>query len=148
MLDILVYLFENYTEFSEYTEADGLTRALVECGFEAGEIASALDWLARLRSLPMPASAGCGARVFSASEYERFGPACLGFLMFLEQAGGIDAPLRELILAEAEAVLEAPVALEAFKGVVLMVLWSRAARMDPLIVGELLADAACQPLPH
>jgi Smg protein len=148
MLDILVYLFENYTEFSEYSEADGLARALAERGFEAGEIDSALDWLARLRGVPVSESAGCGLRVFSAAEYERFGPECLGFLMFLEHAGGIDAPLRELILAEAEAVLEAPVALEAFKGVVLMVLWSREAGMDPLIVGELLADAGQASLPH
>ena len=64
----------------------------------------------------------------------------VGFLAFLESAGMLTPPLRELIIERALAVEEEPVPLEAFKVIVLMVLWTRQGNLDSLILEELLPD--------
>ncbi len=142
MIDILVYLFENYSDFSSHPEGDSLARKLSAVGFDELEIGAALDWLAALRQSPVPVFASRGLRIFTEAERERLGEGCLDFLIFLERAGVIDPPLRELILDRCLDLPEAPVSLERFKVIVLMVLWSRDQELDPLIVEELLADAA------
>ena len=142
MIDILVYLFENYSDFSSHPEGDSLARKLSAVGCDELEIGAALDWLAALRQSPAPVFASCGLRIFTEAEQERLGEGCLDFLIFLERAGVIDGPLRELVLDRCLDMPETPVSLERFKVIVLMVLWSRDQELDPLIVEELLADAA------
>lgn len=142
MIDILVYLFENYSDFPAHPEGDFLARKLSAVGFDELEISVALEWLAVLRHSPVPGFVSQGLRVFTAAEQERLEVGCLDFLIFLEQAGVISGPLRELILDRVADLPEQPVSLERFKVIVLMVLWSQEQELDPLIVEELLADAA------
>ncbi|MCX8144769.1 MAG: DUF494 domain-containing protein [Azovibrio sp.] len=148
MIDILVYLFENYSDFSAHPEGEALARKLSALGFDELDISAALDWLAALRQSAPLHFTSHGLRVFTAAELERFEPGCLDFLIFLERAGVIDAPTRELILDRAADLPEPPIALERFKIIVLMVLWWQTRDLDPLIVEELLADGAADSAYH
>ena len=52
MLDVLVYLFENYYHTDSYPDHDTLTRKLHAAGFENEDITEALDWLKGLTRCP------------------------------------------------------------------------------------------------
>ena len=45
MIDILVYLFENYQDLSTHPKPDALARKLSAIGFEDEDISLALVWL-------------------------------------------------------------------------------------------------------
>lgn len=139
MIDVLVFLFENYFDISTHPAPDALVRKLSAAGFEPDEISEALDWLEELKSAK-PAPFACSpqaARIYTAEEHERLGVEGLDFVLFLESAGVVTPALRELILDRA-ASLEDEVSLEKLKIIVLMVLWSQEQDLEPLIVEELL----------
>ena len=143
MIDILVYLFENYCDFNAHPEPDTLARKLSAAGFEAGEISVALDWLDGLKAA-RPAQFACSPhamRIYTDDEQSRLAPDCLNFVAFLEAAGVVTPPLRELIVDRGMALEDDPVPLDKFKIIVLMVLWSQEQDLEPLIVEELLSDA-------
>ncbi|MFN5081066.1 MAG: DUF494 family protein, partial [Burkholderiales bacterium] len=48
MLDVLIYLFENYYAPESCPDSDTLARKLAAVGFENEEIDEALDWLSGL----------------------------------------------------------------------------------------------------
>lgn len=143
MIDILVYLFENYHDFSSHPKPDDLARKLSVVGFEGQEISGALDWLAGLKKLPS-AEFACDVRslrIYSIGEQQKLGVECLSFIIFLESAGVITPALREGIIERGMALDDDPVPLGKFKIIVLMVLWSREQSLEPLIVEELLYEA-------
>lgn len=143
MIDILVYLFENYQDFSAHPKPDALARKLSAAGFEEEEITVALDWLDTLKTSQV-ASFECSpraVRVYTAEEQSRLGIDCLNFIVFLEAAGVVSPTVREQILDRAMSLEDDPVPLARFKITVLMVLWSRDEDLEPLIVEELLYDA-------
>jgi len=143
MIDILVYLFENYHDFSSHPKSGDLARKLSALGFESGEISAALDWLTGLNNFPTSEFV-CGIRslrIYSVSEQQKLGVECLSFIIFLESAGLITPALRELIIERGMILEDDPVPLAKFKIIVLMVLWSREQDLEPLIVEELLYEA-------
>ena len=143
MIDILVYLFENYYDFSSHPKPAALARKLSSVGFEEEEISTALGWLAGLKSARV-AEFVCdprSLRVYTVEELQKLGAECLGFVFFLESAGVITPALRELIIERGMMLEDNPVPLAKFKIIVLMVLWSREKDLEPLIVEELLYDA-------
>ena len=140
MIDILVYLFENYQDLSAHPKPDALARKLSAIGFEDEDISLALVWLNGLKN-SRPAewsSSSLSHRVYTAEEQQRLGAECLSFLIFLETAGVISPHLRELVIEHAMRLDDDPVSLDKFKIIVLMVLWSREQDLEPLIVEELL----------
>lgn len=140
MIDVLVYLFENYHDFSSHPKADALARKLSVVGFEGKEISKALEWLAGLKSSPK-AEFGCDGRslrVYTRGEQLKLGADCLSFVIFLESGGLITPALRELIIERGMILEDDPIPLAKFKIIVLMVLWSREQSLEPLIVEELL----------
>ena len=140
MIDILVYLFENYQDLSAHPKPDALARKLSAIGFEDEDISLALVWLNGLKN-SHPAewsSSSLSHRVYTTEEQLRLGAECLSFVIFLETAGVISPHLRELVLEHAMMLEEDPVPLDKFKIIVLMVLWSREQDLEPLIVEELL----------
>ncbi|TAK95675.1 MAG: DUF494 domain-containing protein [Aquabacterium sp.] len=143
MFDVLVYLYEHYWRPDACPESDLLVRKLSAVGFEEEEITEALAWLAGLNSVAhgavLPPSAQ-SSRVFAAAELERLGTEALGFLQFLESAGVLTPVLREVVLDRVLAVPRAPVALDDFKILVLLVFWSRGEEPDALILDELFVD--------
>ncbi|HEX5804186.1 MAG TPA: DUF494 domain-containing protein [Azospira sp.] len=140
MIDVLVFLFENYFDLSTQPAPDALVRKLSAAGFEAAEISLALDWLGELKAArPVPfAGSPRAARIYTPEEQDKLGADCLDFVLFLEAAGVVTPPLRELILDRAMSLDDDPVSLEKLKIIVLMVLWSQEQDLDPLIVEELL----------
>jgi Smg protein len=119
MFDVLVYLYENYWRPDACPEPKQLKRKLSAVGFEAEEIHDALRWLDGLAS--------------SAES--------LGFITFLESAGVLPAPMREMVLDRAMAVGNGPMDLEDLKIIVLMVFWSLGEEPDALILDELFVDS-------
>ena len=89
MIDILVYLFENYLP-EACPEPSDLARKLSAAGFEEEEISEALSWLDGLdrseavviRVRPQQNA----IRLYDDEEQSRLSVECRSFLAFLEQA--------------------------------------------------------------
>ncbi len=130
ILDVLLYLFENYfyDDPDAVRDRDSLQHGLIQAGFSPTEISKAFDWLDALANqrptLANPRANG-PVRVYVEAELDRLDRECLGFLMFLEQHGVLDADQRELALDRAMALDQDEVDLDDLKWVVLMVLFNQ-----------------------
>jgi Smg protein len=143
MFDVLVYLYENYWRPDACPEHDHLTRKLSSVGFETEEIEEALSWLdgvaAAAQSYVGDQSAQ-SLRLYSATELEHLGEASVGFISFLESAGVLPPPMREMVIDRASAISGGPLDVEDLKIIVLMVFWSLGEEPDALILDELFVD--------
>ena len=130
ILDVLLFLFENYfyDDPDAVRDRESLQQGLLQAGFSPAEINKAFDWLDELAeqrpTTAVPRSDG-PVRVFVDAEQDRLDPECLGFLMFLEQHGVLDADQRELVVDRAMALDQEEVDLDDLKWVVLMVLFNQ-----------------------
>jgi Smg protein len=142
MIDILVYLFENYFDFSLHPKPDALARKLSAVGFDKDEISQAIVWLSGLKDANIVEFCDTprSLRIYTSEEQQKLDAGCLGFMHFLEAANVVTPTLRELIIERALLLKEFPVSLAKFKIIVLIVLWSRAQDLEPLIIEELLYD--------
>ncbi len=143
MIDILVYLFENYLP-DACPEPAVLAKKLSAAGFGNDDITAALSWLDGLAGeegggCRSPSFAG-SVRIYSEEEQERLPAACRGFITFLEQHDAVDAPLREAVIERALALPDAEVSLDRLKVIVLAVIWRYRHEVDALILEELLAE--------
>lgn len=126
VLDVLMYLFENYQE-GEFSDADNqvnLRDELVAAGFPDQEVAHAFDWvdgLAQQRQLPIIFSPSGSIRVYCREELAKLSTECRGFIMYLEQLGILAAQTRELVIDRLMALNE-EIDLERVKWVCLLVL--------------------------
>jgi len=130
ILDVLLFLFENYfyDEPDAVRDRDSLQHSLIQAGFSPAEISKAFDWLEELanqRPVAEDARADGPVRVYAEAESDRLDRDCLGFLMFLEQHGVLDADRRELVIDRAMALDQDEVDLDDLKWVVLMVLFNQ-----------------------
>ena len=140
MFDVLVYLYENYWRPDACPDHAQLTRKLSAMGFETDEIEEALNWLDGLASAGQSYSGEQqphSLRVYTPSEQEHLGEASIGFISFLESAGVLPPPMREMVVDRATAIPGGPVDLEDLKIIVLMVFWSLGEEPDALILDEL-----------
>lgn len=143
MFDVLVYLYENYWRPDACPDHDQLTRKLSSVGFESDEIQEALSWL---DGVALAAEAYVGVqsadalRVYSPAEHEHLGEPSIGFISFLESAGVLAPPMREMVIDRASAIPGGPLDLEDLKIIVLMVFWSLGEEPDALILDELFVD--------
>jgi Smg protein len=147
MFDVLVYLYENYWRPDACPEPKQLSRKLSAVGFEPEEIQDALRWLDGLAdSTPSTAETVSGAvvqssmRIYTEEEREVLDEASVGFITFLESAGVLPAPMREMVIDRAVAVGAGTMDLEDLKIIVLMVFWSLGEEPDALILDELFVD--------
>lgn len=145
MFDILVYLFENYVHADACPEPAQLARKLTAAGFEEDEITDALEWLSGLRQQsdgerPAQCARAGSLRIYADDELVRLGVECRGFLLFLENAGILDAECREVIIERALALDDPEIELENLKVIVLMVLWQQDRPINGLILDELLNE--------
>ena len=140
MFDVLVYLYENYWRPDACPDPKQLSRKLSAVGFEPDEIQDALRWLDGLAS---SAQACTGTpvqgsmRIYTEDESDVLGEASIGFIAFLESAGVLPAPMREMVIDRASAIHGGPLDLEDLKIIVLMVFWSLGEEPDALILDEL-----------
>jgi Smg protein len=131
VLDVLMYLFENYYMDDE-TEVDpdreSLHVELLEAGFPHSEINKAFDWLeelARHRETTLPApQTGRSIRLFTDRECERLDTECRGFLIFLEQMDILTPASRELVIDRIMALDTEEIDIGELKWVILMVLFN------------------------
>lgn len=159
MFEVLVYVYENYWRGDACPELPQLERKLSAIGFDADEVRDALLWLDGLNLaaqstlwLDRPATtegAACispsalSMRVYSVAEQNHLGADCLGFISFLESAGVLPPPMREVVLDRAMAVSGGePMALDDLKIIILMVYWSFGEEPDALVLDELYDDSA------
>lgn len=140
MFDVLVYLYENYWRPDACPDHDQLTRKLSAVGFENDEIEEALSWLDGLASAAESYAGeqrASSMRVYTTAEQETLGEDSIGFVSFLESAGVLPPPMREMVIDRATAIGGSPLELDDLKIIVLMVFWSLGEEPDALILDEL-----------
>lgn len=152
MFEVLVYVYENYWRGDVCPQPQHLERKLSAVGFEAEQIEAALIWLDGLHVAAQTLRAAddpepllqtvTSLRVYSVAEQDHLGAECLGFVSFLESAGVLPGPMRELVLDRAMAAPGDPVSLDDLKIIVLMVYWSFGEEPDALVLDELCDDTA------
>ena len=143
MFDVLVYLYENYWRPDACPDHAQLTRKLSAVGFESEEIQEALSWLDGLAGAAeayVGEQSADSLRVYSHAEQEHLGEESIGFISFLESAGVLPPPMREMVIDRAMAIGVGRLDLEDLKIIVLMVFWSLGEEPDALILDELFVD--------
>ena len=133
VLDILIYLFENYfdadTDDGFEPDRETLKLELEKAGFPGTEVERALCWLEDLAAdhparLP-PSPTSRAIRVFAALEQARLDTDCRGYLVHLEQVGILSPLQRELVIDRLLALEGDEIDIDKLKWVVLMVLFSQ-----------------------
>jgi Smg protein len=140
MFDVLVYLYENYWRPDACPSHLQLSRKLSAVGFESDEIQDALKWLDGLASSAESCTgqqADASVRLYTEHERELLGDESIGFISFLESAGVLPPPMREMVVDRATAIGDGPMELDDLKIIVLMVFWSLGEEPDALILDEL-----------
>ncbi|MEM7465397.1 MAG: DUF494 domain-containing protein [Pseudomonadota bacterium] len=132
VIDILIYLFENYMDddLDIAFDQDEIKTQLKDAGFEISQVTRALDWL---EDLSTAAQHGDGAmashttstRVFAEQELMKLDVECRGFIYFLEQVGVLEPDNRELVIDRVLALDNEEVDIEQLKWIVLMVLFNK-----------------------
>jgi Smg protein len=131
MVDVLIYLFENYMDGETHPPSNqgDLEDELAEAGFSTVEIAKALCWLDELaEGAQTPTYHGRAVdsmRLYTDDECVKLDIEGRGFLLFLEQNGILDPASRELVIERALAIDHAQVSVDELKWVVLLVLLNR-----------------------
>ena len=160
MFDVLVYVYENYWRGEACPQLEQLERKLNSAGFDSDQIREALVWLNGLnvaarsvqdaqrdaRALPL-APANSSLRVYTSAEQQHLGAQALSFICFLDSAGVLPAPMREIVIDRAMAAPGDPVALDELKIIVMMVYWSFGEEPDALVLDELCDDSQDR-VPH
>ena len=143
MFDVLVYLYETYWRPDACPDHAQLTRKLSAVGFENEEIQEALSWLdglAQAAESYQGEEGEASLRLYVPQELDHIGEASVGFISFLESAGVLPGPMREMVIDRAMAIAGGPVDLEDLKIIMLMVFWSLGEEPDALILDELFVD--------
>jgi Smg protein len=132
VIDILIYLFENYIDEQLELDADHdkLKSELRDAGFDALEIAKAFEWLqglaaSRDRTDSLGPANKTSLRLYAPEEESKLDTECRGFLYFLEQVGVLDATNRELVIDRVLALEADEVDIGQLKWIVLMVLFNQ-----------------------
>jgi Smg protein len=78
--------------------------------------------------------------VYTSAEQQHLGAQALSFISFLDSAGVLPAPMREIVIDRAIAAPGDPVAIDELKIIVMMVYWSFGEEPDALVLDELCDD--------
>jgi Smg protein len=131
MLDVLMYLFQNYMdgELEFEPDRDTLHTELLEAGFVPPEIDKAFDWLDGLASIQDTPQAGAQAnnsfRFYTELEREKLDLECLNVLIYLERMGVMNSAIRELVIDRIMALDAGDIDVERLKWIILMVLFNQ-----------------------
>ena len=147
VLDLLIYLFENYMSADEEPRPDRgtLKIELERAGFAERDIDRALTWVDGLSQDPLGKVAEATARairVFSGQELMRLDTDVRGYLLYLENVRILSSAQRELVIDRLMALEAEEIDIDQVKWVVLMVLFSQPgqqsayAQMEDLVFEE------------
>ncbi|RMH17050.1 MAG: DUF494 domain-containing protein [Gammaproteobacteria bacterium] len=133
VLDVLVYVYEEFLCSDEESSLERLQKKLIEAGFEDASIKHAISWLDDLSNASSdwqegttanPAGGISSFRVFSEMEEQHFTRDALGFLHLLCQNGLLDRLSREWVIERALALQpDTRLDVEQLQWVVLFVLY-------------------------
>jgi len=130
VLDVLIYLFENYMFDNDEIEPDQemLSVELVQAGFDQAMIDRAFQWLENLAILceehneDVMGSAVGAVRHYHELEAEQINVEARGLILKLEQCGVLSPASREMVIDQLMALGSESIDLEHVKWVILMVL--------------------------
>jgi len=148
MFELLVYLFENYIETEIPADEQTLTRELAAAGFDSKDISLAFSWFSDLAALAdqavvaTPLADQAANRIYNSDEAQKIGQESRSFLLFLEQAGVLNAFEREVVIDRLMALTENEITLDQSKWISLMVLWRHGKARDYLFVEDALFNKA------
>ena len=147
VLDLLIYLFENYmsTDDEPRPDRNTLKVELEKAGFADPDIERALEWLDGLSGEQLgkvTEATARAVRVFSSQELVRLDTDVRGYLLYLENVRILSGTERELVIDRLMALEADEIDIEQVKWVVLMVLFSQPgqesayAQMEDLVFEE------------
>jgi len=130
VLDVLLYLFQNFMEgdFEVEPDREFLENQLVDAGFENSEINQAFTWLDDLatnQENQQGTIQNHSFRLYSDEELEKLDLDCRGFLLYLENMCVLTAESRELVIERVMALDSFDFDIDRLKWVVLMVLFNQ-----------------------
>ncbi|MDX1607406.1 MAG: DUF494 domain-containing protein [Candidatus Competibacterales bacterium] len=131
VLDVLMYLFQNYMndEIDNEPNRDTVQNELLEAGFPSHEINQAFDWLeglVELQDKPLALVNGDRSfRIYTELEQRKLDAESQGYLLFLEQTGVLDSQTRELVIERVMALEAEELDLHQLKWIILMVLFNQ-----------------------
>ncbi len=130
MLDVLMYLFENYVhdQVDRPTAPAQLQEELLRAGFTEQQIDRAFNWLEGLSGLKGEVQSSPVQRpfrIYTSTETEMIDIEGQGLLLYLEQAGILNGEAREAVIDRVMALQGEDFDLEQLKWVVLMVLFNQ-----------------------
>lgn len=148
VVDILIYLYENYMDGEQAPPSDqnDLRDELLQAGFPALEINKAFDWLDDLAHNSQSSESDDhkpqSLRVYTKEENSRLDIDSRGLLLFLEQNNILTQTARELVIERALALDTPFITEEELKWIVLLVLMNQPgqeaafARMEDMVYNE------------
>jgi Smg protein len=131
ILEVLIYLFENFMEEGTDGEPDQgrMESELISAGFTDSEINKAFAWLEgldqRREAGLLPLQTDQSIRIYTEREMRRLDSECRGFLLYLEQMGVLVPTARELVIDRVMALEGSEFTLDQLKWVVLLVLFNQ-----------------------
>jgi len=129
MLELLIYMFENYLSTQNLPDFKSITAELEAAGFDNQDIENAFP-------VKNSACSSLGYRMYSDNEQKKISAESLGFVLFLEQAKVLDANEREIILDRAMALKQEHINIEEMRWIVMMALWNEGREKDFLFIED------------
>lgn len=140
MLDLLIYLFENFISTKPKLNMNAITVELEEAGFNNKDIASAFDWFNHLEKLSNGAELTNknSIRVLSHKEYEKISKEGFTFLTFLLNAKILNPTEFEVILDQIMILNQKYINIDEMRWIVMMTLWKSGKENSYLFVEDSL----------
>ena len=140
MLDLLIYLFENYISTKPKLNMNAITVELEEAGFNNKDISTAFDWFNHLEKLSNgPELTNKNSiRVLSHKEYEKISKEGFTFLTFLLNAKILNPTEFEVILDQIMILNQKSINIDEMRWIVMMTLWKSGKENSYLFVEDSL----------
>ncbi len=156
ILDVLIYLFENYMiEDADYqSDQETLARELAQAGFGDHDITRAFDWLEHLAELcdqgeaVISGGAATAVRHFSPHEQDRIDAGSRALLLNLVNGGVLTPNEREMVIDRLLALDTHELESDHVKWVIMMVLSNRSDRPEDYAWVEDLMFEGVRPVFH
>ena len=140
MLDLLIYLFENYISTKPKLNMNDITLELEEAGFNNKDISSAFEWfnhLEKINNSPKLTHEN-SLRVLSQKEYEKISKEAFTFLTFLLNAKILNPTEFEVILDQIMILNQKSINIDEMRWIVMMTLWKSGKENSYLFVEDSL----------
>ena len=140
MLDLLIYLFENYISTKPKLNMNDITVELEEAGFNDKDISSAFDWFNHLEKISngFELTNKNSLRVLSKKEYEKISSEAFTFLTFLLNAKILNSTEFEVILDQIMILNQKSINIDEMRWIVMMTLWKSGKENSYLFVEDSL----------